>query len=242
MIDGSFPYDTRDIIRNKILEADSQIRFLFVTPEVVDANRIMSSFLQEIITESELVNYIVVYEAQKLIDATYREAFEAPGEFRLMNNEIPWIALTSVNRHLEGEIARKLNMENPLYLTSPLTRDNIFYDVVSDGLKEGHKINEFIESFKQDGKIPAGIIFCNYSKDIKKTISYLKSVDIEAGAYHRNFGNKFKRWTAGEFPVFVTTGESLGYGINFNVPAIRFVIHLYMPNTLRSFYHVGLKP
>jgi bloom syndrome protein len=237
IIDGNVSYEERDDIRAEIEEADSQIRFLFVTPEVVNKNFIMREFLENILTEGEIVNYVVVDEAHKLIDSTYRESYELLGELRMMNEDIPWIALTSTN--LENSIAQKLNMKDPLYLSSPMTRENIFYDVVMDGTKEGQKVEDFINRLKVRGEVPSGIIYCNLSRQIPTTISYLKSVGIEAGAYHRNVGDKFENWANGDFPVLVTTGESLGFGVNFNMPAIRFVIHLYMPSNLRSFYHVS---
>jgi superfamily II DNA helicase RecQ len=201
----------------------------------------MRQFLERILTEGEIVNYVVVDEAHKLIDSDYRDAYELLGEFRSLNVDVPWIALTSINRNLEGALADKLNMENPLYLSSSLTRENIFYDVVMDGtlgINEGLMVEHFITGLRENGRIPSGIIYCREAREIENTASYLEG-NIATGVYHRNLGNDFDRWVNGEFPVLVTTGESLGYGINFNVPAIRFVIHMYMPSNLRSFYHVS---
>lgn len=241
IIDGHVDLNDRDEIRNEIQDPNSKIRFLFVTPEIADKNGIMNSFLENFI-RSSLVNYIVVDEAHKVIDSTYRESYKILCGFRKINKNIPWIALTSTNRYLESKIAKALGMKNPLYLSSPLTRDNIIYDVVLDGTVEGQRIVDFINGLKESDEIPSGIIFCNYANEIQDTVTYLKKNGIKAHSCHRKIGNEFdnfKRWIDGEVSVLVTTGETLGFGINFNIPAVRFVIHLYMPSNLRSFYHVS---
>lgn len=246
-IAGDVEYSDRDIIREEIQQKNSAIRFLFVTPEVADKNFIMKEFLENLIRDGSNIYYIVVDEAHKVVDsADYRESFELLGEFRSMNENIPWICLTTVNKNFEQKIARKLKMKNTKIFTSSSVMENIFYDVVLDGTQEGQKVEHFICGLSDaHGKFPSGIIFCNYVEDIEKTLSYFQNasdIPIDARGYHSKFTNSaknFENWVNGHFPVLVTTGETLGFGIRHNVPAIRFVIHLYMPKNLRSFYHAS---
>lgn len=241
-INSDTPYESRDYFKEKITEDNSLIRFLFITPEIFGSvgNSGNAEWFRYLISNGA-INYIVVDEAHKILDTDFREDFKGLKNFRSLNLLIPWIALTTINRNLETKIAEELNMQNPTFLTSTSVRENIYYEAIPDDTIEDKNIINFLNKIKKDSEIPAGIIFCKTYNDIEATIKYLNENGIQADCYHGNLQEAqrvIQRWFGREFSVLVATGQSFGFGINYQVPVIRFVIHLGMPDNLRSFYHV----
>jgi superfamily II DNA helicase RecQ len=243
-INSETGYTVRDEIKAEIEQENSAVRFLIITPEIFSAdfgNKGNAVWFKGLIANKP-INYIVVDEAHKVIDASeFREAFNQLREFRSMNLNIPWIALTTVNRNLEGQIAEYLNIQDPFAIWSSSVRKNIFYDTVPNATLQNENIVNFLKRMQENEKIPPGIIFCNTYAHLEATESYLRAQGFTVGCYYGNMPQgqrNLERWFNREFSIIIATSESFGFGIHYRVPPIKFVIHLGMPEKLRSFYHV----
>jgi ATP-dependent DNA helicase RecQ len=241
-IDGTVDLQTRDEIRALIEDFDPELRFLFVTSEVIEKNFCMNTFMDTLIDCKRVINYIVIDEAHKIFQ-NFRSSLTKTPKYRLKNLETTWIALTTINKHLEAELAQKYNMKNYLSLSSSSERDEIFYQVFEDD--EGNRnVADFVKKLSNEGEEkPSGIIFCKLIDHVEETHKYLKNQRISAETYYGGKSDNnlsvIEQWREKKFQVLVATGESFGFGIINYVPKIRFVIHLNMPQEFLSFYHVS---
>lgn len=238
-INSTTDYNERDFISNSLKAENSTIRFLFLTPEMAATVRI-KELISDLIYENR-VNYFVVDEAHKVVDsAYYREDFSVLREFRANYENLIWIALTTASENDQIEIAQSLNMNDVCYIKSSSVIRNIRYDVI----REGRPILDFIGEFMNgDEETPRGIVFC---ENVTKAVSFrniLRGEQLRTDLYYGNCAagqEIIESWCRGDFQILIATGESFGYGLNFNLPAIRFVIHYCVPQNLRSFYHVRI--
>lgn len=236
-INQNVSYEHRDEIIRKIREENSII-FLFLTPEMAFRQR---DFLTELIEQNK-VGFFVVDEAHKIIDSAGYRDFSILKDLRLLNVDIPWIALTTSDENTQEKIAQALNMKNTLFLSSSSVKNNIQYESISNVNAKGQTIVDFLNSFSIDGKIPSGLIFCRLAMEVEIIKTYLTVNLINSKCFYGNHAdreNNFIDWANAAFPVLIATGDSLGYGLHNQMPAVRFVIHFGMPDNLRSFYHVS---
>lgn len=234
----------RDAIKSNITQPNSLIRFFVITPEIFSeyGNYGNGQWFRDLIVNGN-INYIVVDEAHKIIDAVeYRTAFKDLIEFRSLNLNIPWIALTSINQTLETNITESLGMQDPLSLWSSSVRKNIFYETCSNSSYEGESVLSFINRMNQDDEMPCGIIFCKTYSHLYITVEYLNAKGCSVVEYYGRMAQRqdiLERWSNREFSILVATSESFGFGIHYDLPLVKFVIHIGMPANLRSFYHVS---
>lgn len=240
-INSQVSCDDRESIMEDLESNSSEIRFFFVTPEMTRSNSVVRELLFQLI-DRNVVNYVVVDEAHKIIDSVdYRTAFEHLHEFRSRNNQVPWIVLTTASDNIIDSISISLQIKSSLVLKSSSVRKNIFYDAVAyEGI---FSVISYIKSLACFTAIPSGIIFCRRITFIETIKKILNSKGIGADSYHGSRSNEDRvetlmNWSQGNFPVLIATGESFGYGINITVPVTRFVIHIEYPRSLLSFYQV----
>jgi bloom syndrome protein len=238
-INSQVSYFDRFKIMDELRSENSKIRFLFLTPEMAVYNENVQCLLKELITNNK-INMFVVDESHRIVDTrNFRDAFDGLKNYRHLDENIPWIALTTASKAFCEAIADALNMKSPHIIVKSSVRDNIFYDAKS--MKDLPKMPAFIKSlsFDTDDEIPSGIIFCRRIEDIIEVVDLLANEGIIAKEYHSELHNRnevFDDWKNKKFPIIVATDESFGFGIHYNVPIIRFVIHIGIPKSIRHFY------
>jgi superfamily II DNA helicase RecQ len=245
-IDHNITYDERRDILKDLINNCSDLKFLFFTPEMLKSDfrtPCGRRFLQYLF-EEELVNYIIIDEAHKVIDSRkFRSAFKEIKHYK--DEDTKWIALTSGGDNIIQEIAAKLSMKSPFKFKSSLNRKNIFYDArIAQNYSTLAKDIKLLSTSDDNGdEIPSGIIFCQFYEDVVQLKKFLNDQNITANCYYGDMTYKdrkkiVKNWAAGVFSVLVATSESFGFGISHNVPTIRFVYHWAAPKNLRALYQV----
>lgn len=234
----------RDKIVSDLSSGNSTIRFLFLTPEMATLNFTIKQFIEKLIM-LKLVNYFIVDEAHRVIDTNdFRCALDKLKEFRPMNENVPWIGLTTGSGHTCKEIAAALSMKNPEIIIKTSVREKVFYEV-DRNLLLPQSVATYILNLKKEvneTKIPSGVIFCREIGVVIDMIKNLAKFGIASVAYYAKLQNKdenFMSWVNGDIPVLVASVESFGYGINYNVPAVRFVIHIGEPKSIHHFYQAS---
>lgn len=250
---SSTRYDDRDALRDELMEGT--VKFLFITPEMCIQIKI---FLQNLLSADKVL-YVVIDEAHCVVDSFREDAFLELADLRSINENIPFIALTSVATDDASLIAEKLAMDKDLVVVrSSSQRENIFYDVVPLEIPLDMKLNDYAFDLKDflklmqnlaqsfgmpPGEIPCGIIYCQLIGNVDKVCSKLNGLDrgTVATPYHGGFDRdvrdaNYTKWLNDEVPVIVATTESFGFGIIKDF--VGFVIHAGAPKNIRAFYQV----
>ncbi|MEC7276258.1 MAG: DNA helicase RecQ [Bdellovibrionota bacterium] len=145
------------------------------------------------------------------------------------------IALTATADLLvRRDIARQLNLSDPLEFISSFNRENIFYRTER---KENAKfrISEIIEEHHGE----CGIIYCPTIKEVEKVYDRLtEETDKNVIMYHGKMDHKARQKSLNAFEneddILVIATVAFGMGID--KPNVRYVIHNGMAKNLENFY------
>lgn len=209
----------------------SKLRLLYLTPEMLQNKTVQQALLAADIAG------VMVDEAHCLYKQGpgFREAYLKIADFvSKLTDRPPVGAFTATaTAATEAYIVDHLNMDNPVVVRGPVTRDNITLKVlpISENLG-GIKDADLIEYHKReiirkrlkhtDGRV---IIYTNTVKRAKALYQHLRKYGFAVDCYHGKCKHKperLRRFREGETRIMVATNA---FGLGVNIPDIRLVIH-----------------
>lgn len=164
----------------------------------------------------------------------FRPEYRALGQLKLRYPQLPVIALTATaDEATRSDIARLLELNDPLIQVSSFDRPNIRYTLV-----EKFKPLDQLLRFVQDQRGKSGIIYCNSRAKVEDTAARLQSRGLSVGAYHAGLdnetrGNVQEAFQRDDLQIVVAT---VAFGMGINKPNVRFVVHFDIPRNIESYY------
>lgn len=147
----------------------------------------------------------------------------------------PVIALTATaTDKVRMDIKKSLGIADAKEFKSSFNRANLYYEVRQKTNDIDKQIIKFIK--QHPGK--SGIIYCISRKKVEELAAVLKANDIKAAAYHAGLDSATRSQTQDDFlmeriDVIVAT---IAFGMGFDKPDVRFVIHYDIPKSLEGYY------
>jgi ATP-dependent DNA helicase RecQ len=167
----------------------------------------------------------------------FREEYSWLGILKTLRPDVPVLALTaSATPLVLDDIARNLNLQEPVRHVHGFYRPNLYYQV--EGCLDEEDKYQFIAKALQ--QFPEGrvIIYCGTRRSTEETCSWLQrrfdSVDYyHAGMSPENRNKTQEAYAKGEVRVLVATNA---FGMGIDHPDVRLVIHFQMPGNIDSLY------
>ncbi|MCV2402788.1 ATP-dependent DNA helicase [Marinomonas sp. C2222] len=164
----------------------------------------------------------------------FRPEYSQLGKLRELFPDTPIIALTgSVDKKTADQIKSSLSLDNCLVLRNSFDRSNIHIRIAQKR-KAKQQILYFIKN-----EVPGetGIIYCRSRKKVDELTAWFNDLGIPSFGYHAAMTNDEKQKNHTDFIgtygslMFATTA----YGMGIDIPHIRFVIHVDLPNSPEAF-------
>ena len=151
-----------------------------------------------------------------------------------MNKKVPVIALTATaTPKVQLDIQKNLGMLDANLYKSSFNRPNLYYDI-----RPKVNVNKEIIKYVKQNPGKSGIIYCLSRKKVEEIAEALKVNGVKAEPYHAGMDAKERAKVQDGFlmedlNVIVAT---IAFGMGFDKPDVRFVIHHDIPKSLESYY------
>ncbi len=178
----------RELVNTLQTAADSNCKFLYVSPERLETE-LFSSWLPSLD-----IRLIAVDEAHCVSQWGYdfRPSYLRIAALRNALPGIPLLALTaSATPRVMADIAERLELKEPAVFKQPFTRPNLSYSF----FREDNKIRKITEILE---KVPgSGIIYCKTRRATREISEWLTRQGIPAAAYHAGLSREERETTSG---------------------------------------------
>ena len=222
----------KEVIRTFITAAESNCKFLYVSPE-----RLETSLFKEYLPSLN-ISLIAVDEAHCVAQWGYdfRPPYLRIADIRTELPGIPLLALTaSATPEVQLDICEKLT--GPQHgdwktFRQSFERANLSYSV----FQVDSKINKIIDVLK---KVKGtAIVYCKSRKRTQDIAALLQLQEIHADFYHAGLAQdertkKQEDWINNKTRVIVCTNA---FGMGIDKPDVRVVVHADVPDCLENYY------
>ncbi|KAI0784090.1 P-loop containing nucleoside triphosphate hydrolase protein [Abortiporus biennis] len=226
-----------------------EIKLCYVTPERFTKSKRFKSALDNLYTR------FVIDEAHCVSDYghDFRPDYKKLSALRTMFPNVPILALsatcppkvlTSVLDILQLKAivnAKSAPPDGTVYLTSPLYRKNLHYQILPKDSNASNSITAMVQYINENHKHDSGIVYCLRRADTEKVCEGLKlqsGGSITAEVYHAEVNDTTKlqvlrRWHNGKTQLVVAT---IAFGMGIDKGNVRFVIHYSVRKSLDGYY------
>lgn len=134
---------------------------------------------------------------------------------------------------VKQDIVQRLQLADPVRVTTGYTRDNLALSVVRNADKR-----DFLARYVRERPGQAGIVYAATRREVESVQQYLKSLGIAAGKYHAGLSEEEREAAQDAFlrddlQVIVATNA---FGMGIDKSNVRFVVHYNMPKNLEAYY------
>ncbi len=228
LLASSMSYREIDITLDNARFGDT--KFLYTSPERLKSELFIERFKQM------KIGLIVIDEAHCISEwgHDFRPAYREIAKLKIHHPNTPIIAVTaSATQRVKDDIIKQLELKNVNYFEGSLERTNISHKVVA----AQNKLNQITELVKLN-EHHCIIIYCQTRKSVKRVVTHLRALKINAGFYHGGLVHEDRKymlehWMKDDIKVIVATNA---FGMGIDKPDVRFVLHYEIPNNIEAYY------
>jgi ATP-dependent DNA helicase RecQ len=218
--------------KNYILRNLNLFRFIFISPEMLMAPKVMERL------QTLSISLFVVDEAHCISQwgHDFRPDYQRLGEVRASLGSPVTIALTATaNMEVREDIKKILQMRDCEEIVHSADRPNISLAIkkVSSYQEKMETLLDVVSSFEQPG-----IIYFSSKKMAEETAEWLKQKGMHKTAYYHGGMEQEQRiliqqqFLHGQLDIICATSA---FGMGVNKADIRFVIHFHLPSSAEAY-------
>ena len=146
-------------------------------------------------------------------------------------------ATATATPRVANDVIQRLELRDPVRITTGFDRPNLSYDVVGVGSSRA-KREATMALLREDGALPA-IVYAGTRKKTDETAAWLsRELGVSVPAYHAGMDREpraeaQRAFMASETPVVVATNA---FGMGVDKADVRTVIHETVPSSLEAYY------
>ena len=164
----------------------------------------------------------------------FRPEYQALDCLKDLFPNVPRMALTATaDEQTRTEIIARL-LRNPRSFIASFDRPNIRYRMYEKG--KGY-LDSIVQFILGEHMHESGIVYCATRNKTEAVANYLRKSGIDALAYHAGMENEERQASQSSFfdrpCVMVAT---IAFGMGFDKPDVRFIIHADMPKSIENFF------
>lgn len=210
---------------------DGEIRLLYVAPERLLGEGMLSSLLSQV-----YVSTFAIDEAHCVSEwgHDFRPEYRQLRQLRQTYPQVPIMALTATaTERVRQDIIEQLNLTAPCVHLASFNRPNLYYEVRP---KTRSAYQELVQLIRQTPG--AGIIYCLSRRRVDELTAKLQQEGIAALPYHAGLNGETRtcnqtRFIRDDVQVMVAT---IAFGMGINKPDVRFVVHYDLPRNIEGYY------
>lgn len=227
-------------VHAQMLDRNSQLKLLYVTPEKIAKSKMFMSKLEKAYQAGCLAR-IAVDEVHCCSQwgHDFRPDYKSLGILKRQFPCAPLIGLTATaTNHVLKDAQNILHIQKCITFTASFNRPNLYYEVRHKPSNNEDFIEDIVKLINGRYKGLSGIVYCFSQKDSEQVTVSLQKLGIKAGTYHANMDAKYKTkvhkgWAANQIQVVVAT---VAFGMGIDKPDVRFVIHHSMSKSMENYY------
>ncbi|CAF0778106.1 unnamed protein product [Brachionus calyciflorus] len=227
-------------IQNEMVDKNSNLKILYVTPEKLAKSKIFMNKLQKMY-ELGRFKRLVVDEVHccSTYGHDFRPDYKFLGVMKQLFPELSILGLTATaTQSVIDDIKKILNISKCVLFKASFNRPNIFYEVKQKPVNNEEFINELANLIKKKFPQQSGIVYCFSQRESEQVAQDLSSRGIKADCYHANMGATERskvhyKWLKNQVHVIVAT---IAFGMGIDKQNCRFVIHHSLSKSLENFY------
>ncbi|XP_053922800.1 ATP-dependent DNA helicase Q1 isoform X2 [Cuculus canorus] len=227
-------------VHTEMLNRNSQLKLLYVTPEKIAKSKMFMSKLEKAYQAGCLAR-IAVDEVHCCSQwgHDFRPDYKSLGILKRQFPNVPLIGLTATaTNHVLKDAQKILHVQKCITFTASFNRPNLYYEVRHKPSNNEDFIEDIVKLINGRYKGLSGIVYCFSQKDSEQVTVSLQKLGIKAGTYHANMDAKYKTkvhkgWAANQIQVVVAT---VAFGMGIDKPDVRFVIHHSMSKSMENYY------
>ncbi|XP_070551110.1 ATP-dependent DNA helicase Q1-like isoform X1 [Ptychodera flava] len=239
-LNASSSKEEKNSVHAAMLDAKSDLKILYVTPEKISKSKMFMSKLEKTHKAGRL-SRIVIDEVHCCSQwgHDFRPDYKILGILKRQFPEVPLLGLTATaTQHILEDVKNLLNVPYCTVLRASYDRPNLYYEVRRKPRKHEQFLEEVSNLLKGKFKGQSGIVYCFSKKEAEKVADDLKQRGIRALPYHADLDHKsrsyvHRQWTTGSIQAVVAT---VAFGMGIDKPDVRFVIHHTMSKSMENYY------
>jgi ATP-dependent DNA helicase RecQ len=219
----------KEVIQTLALAANSNCKFLYVSPE-----RLQSNLFKEYLPALN-IQLVAVDEAHCISQWGYdfRPPYLQIAAITTALPHAPVLALTaSATPLVQKDICTQLQFTSTAIFKSSFERSNLSYSVFNTDVAITKLVNIL-------NNVPgSGIVYCKSRRRTKEIALQLKSYGISADFYHAGLTSneriaKQEAWIKNKTRIMVCTNA---FGMGIDKPDVKTVVHFDVPDCLENYY------
>ncbi|KAF7693838.1 ATP-dependent DNA helicase Q1 isoform X1 [Silurus meridionalis] len=221
-----------------MIDKNSPFKLLYVTPEKIAKSKLLMSKLEKAYNMG-LLERIAVDEVHCCSQwgHDFRPDYKLLGILKRQFPKVPLIGLTATaTSSVLNDCQKILCVQDPVTLTAPFNRPNLYYEVRFKNGDESTK--EIAALIKGKYKDQSGIVYVFSQKDAETVSAELQQKGVLAQPYHANMEPSNKtlvhhQWASKKIQVVVAT---VAFGMGIDKADVRFVIHHTISKSMENYY------
>lgn len=211
-----------------------ELSLLYVAPERFHSGSFRSAMA------AARVALLVIDEAHCVSEwgHEFRPDYRRVGQFRSELRPRATMALTATaTERVRADIARRLGLEGAVEVVGGFDRPNLTFDALwVEGRGALARKRRALRAALASAGGGKAIVYCGTRKATEDTAALLAADGVRAVAYHAGRADRTasqEAFTSGAAQVVAATNA---FGMGVNVPDVRLVVHLALPDSLEQLY------
>ncbi|GAB1608582.1 ATP-dependent DNA helicase Q1-like [Argonauta hians] len=227
-------------IMNSMLDKESPLKILYVTPEKLAKSKRFMAKLEKTYQMGRL-SRLVIDEVHCCSHwgHDFRPDYKFLGIMKRQFPEVPILGLTATATvNVLNDVKKILCLPDCILFRASFNRPNLFYEVRAKPSSAKEVLTQISKDILQEFRAKSGIIYCFSRKECEDVSVGLRELGVRAGCYHSDMDVKHRRkihkaWLANDIQVIVAT---VAFGMGIDKPDVRFVIHHSLSKSMENLY------
>jgi len=240
MLTGTTDVETKKRVMKDMLDPQSNLKLLYVTPEKCSKSKQFMAKLQKMYQAGRF-SRLAVDEVHCCSQwgHDFRPDYKFLGAMRAMFPDVPILGLTATSTAaVTRDVKDILRIPQAMVFMAGFNRPNLHYSVRLKPEVASDNFDYIANLVNVEFMGRSGIIYTTTVKEVETLHQELEKRGVKSGPYHAQMeahdrSRVHRRWSSGSVKVVVAT---VAFGMGIDKPDVRFVIHNTISRSMENFY------